>query len=59
MTTQSRPGTTNLVALVIASVVGLSVVGCSHPTTPTGSSLPSGDGVGIRTVGNKPTPLRA
>ncbi|SIC79428.1 Uncharacterised protein [Mycobacteroides abscessus subsp. abscessus] len=38
MTTQSRPGTTNLVALVIASVVGLSVVGCSHPTTPTGSS---------------------
>lgn len=39
MTTQSRTGTTNLVALVIASVVGLSVVGCnSHSTTPTGSS---------------------
>ncbi|SLI41282.1 Uncharacterised protein [Mycobacteroides abscessus subsp. massiliense] len=36
---QTRPGTRTLASLVIASVVGLSVVGCStHPTTPTVSS---------------------
>ncbi|WJR34083.1 hypothetical protein P3F83_01105 [Mycobacteroides immunogenum] len=36
--TQSRTGTTVLESLVIASVVGLGVVGCSaHPTTPTGA----------------------
>lgn len=38
-TTQSRTGTRTLVSLFIASVVGLSVVGCStHPTTLTGAS---------------------
>ncbi|MBE5502881.1 hypothetical protein [Mycobacteroides abscessus] len=37
--TQSRTGTRTLTALVVASVVGLSVVGCTpHPTTPTGSN---------------------
>lgn len=36
---QSRTGTRTLVSLFIASVVGLSVVGCStHPTTLTGAS---------------------
>lgn len=36
---QSRSGTTVLASLVVASVVAMSVVGCStHPATPTGSS---------------------
>ncbi len=39
MKSQSRPGTTKLVGLVIATSVSLGVVGCSHhPTTPSGSS---------------------
>ncbi|SIB99936.1 hypothetical protein [Mycobacteroides abscessus] len=35
---QSLTGTKSLAYLAIAATVGLSVVGCSHPTTPSGAS---------------------
>lgn len=38
MKSQSRPGATKLVSLFVAVTVSIGVVGCSHPTTTSGSS---------------------